>query len=117
MRGWFFAVMVMFTVAVSFRNPRGEPETVSFSDQDTLISLVSSSTVSVASSDGGQDFESEKTTSSGLVYDFYSDTCPEAEMIVKATMALLYSQQKNVSAGLLRLFFHDCFIQVYLFRL
>ncbi|KAF3438247.1 hypothetical protein FNV43_RR21008 [Rhamnella rubrinervis] len=112
MSGWFFALIVMFSVAVSFRNPRGQLETVpNFSDQDPLISLVSSSTVSLASSDGARDFDSGNTTSFGLVYDFYGDTCPEAEIIVRSTMALLYSQHKNVSAGLLRLFFHDCFIR------
>ena len=108
MNGLFFAVIVMFAVAISFRNPRGESEIGSFSDQDPLISLVTSSTVSMASSGGGQDFDSEKKTSSGLD----NDTCPEAEVIIRSTMALLYSQHQNVSAGLLRLFFHDCFIRV-----
>ena len=111
MNGLFFAVIVMFAEAISFRNPRGESKIGSFLDQDPLISLVTSSTVSMASR-GGQDFDSEKKTSSGLDYDFYGDTCPEAEIIVRSTMALLYSQHQNVSAGLLRLYFHDCFIWV-----
>ncbi|TQE13854.1 hypothetical protein C1H46_000485 [Malus baccata] len=54
--------------------------------------------------DGGQ---------SDLEYDFYRETCPETETIVRSTMAQIYSHQKNVSAQLLRLFFRDCFIQVY----
>nr|XP_028949289.1 uncharacterized protein LOC103437624 [Malus domestica] len=52
--------------------------------------------------DGGQ---------SDLEYDFYRETCPEIETIVRSTMAQIYSHQKNVSAQLLRLIFHDCFIQ------
>ncbi|TQE05537.1 hypothetical protein C1H46_008872 [Malus baccata] len=52
--------------------------------------------------DGGQ---------SDLEYDFYRETCPETETIVRSMMGQIYSHQKNVSAQLLRLFFHDCFIQ------
>ncbi|KAB2628919.1 Peroxidase 48 [Pyrus ussuriensis x Pyrus communis] len=54
--------------------------------------------------DGGQ---------SDLKYDFYRETCPETETIVRLTMAQIYSHLKNVFAQLLRLFFHDYFIQVY----
>ncbi|KAL6284781.1 hypothetical protein ACE6H2_015710 [Prunus campanulata] len=53
------------------------------------------------------------SVATNIEYDFYRDTCPEAETIVRSTMAQIYSQHKNVSAQLLRLFFHDCFIQVY----
>ncbi|KAM1030744.1 hypothetical protein ACFX2I_034451 [Malus domestica] len=52
--------------------------------------------------DGGQ---------SDLEYDFYRETCPAIETIVRSTMVQLYSHQKNISAQLLRLFFRDCFIQ------
>ncbi|KAM1011647.1 hypothetical protein ACFX2C_046964 [Malus domestica] len=50
---------------------------------------------------------------SDLEYDFYRETCPETETIVRSTMAQIYSHQKNDSAQLLRLFFHDCFIQLF----
>ena len=49
---------------------------------------------------------------SGLRYNFYSETCPQTESIVRITMARFYSKQSNISAAILRLFFHDCFIQV-----
>lgn len=52
-----------------------------------------------------------------LEYDYYRDKCPDAEKIVRSKMAQLYSQDKQVPANLLRLFFHDCFIMVYHFNL
>ncbi|BBN68121.1 Peroxidase superfamily protein [Prunus dulcis] len=81
---------------------------LSFSSHEPLVKVVS-----LASADGGQDFFMEMTDSAAtnIEYDFYRDTCPEAETIVRSTMAQIYSQHKNVSAQLLRLFFHDCFIQ------
>ncbi|KAG5241591.1 Peroxidase [Salix suchowensis] len=47
----------------------------------------------------------------GLEYDFYRQNCPQAESIVRSTMAKIYSQQNDISFGLLRLLFHDCFIK------
>lgn len=140
-KAWIFAVVLMLSLFISFTNPRGESHkgfTLSFTtteddnDDDPLISLHDSDLDSdsdsdsdwdsipavtfAAYSDGVQDFDSERmttATASGLVYDFYRNTCPDTERIVRSSMAHLYSQHKNVSANLLRLFFHDCFIQVY----
>ncbi|KAM1032275.1 hypothetical protein ACFX13_036726 [Malus domestica] len=116
MRGFVVAMVVIFSVLLSLNNPRGESEraflSASSSAQEPLVNLVS--LVSLASSDGGQDLVTEEMSDgvqSDLEYDFYRETCPEAETIVRSTMAQIYSQQKNVSAQLLRLFFHDCFIQ------
>ncbi|KAJ6907829.1 Peroxidase 48 [Populus alba x Populus x berolinensis] len=47
----------------------------------------------------------------GLEYDFYRQNCPQAESIVRSTMSRIYMQQNDISFGLLRLLFHDCFIK------
>ncbi|KAK3042635.1 hypothetical protein RJ639_000887 [Escallonia herrerae] len=44
-------------------------------------------------------------------YDFYRDTCPEAGAIVWRTMKQIVFDHKNSTAQLLRLLFHDCFIE------
>nr|XP_028965098.1 putative Peroxidase 48 [Malus domestica] len=111
MKGLAFAMVVIFSVLLSLNNPRGESERAflsvsSPSSQEPPVNLVS-----LAST---KDFFMEMTdgeAQKNLDYDFYRDTCPEAETIVRDTMAQIYSQQKNVSAQLLRLFFHDCFIK------
>ncbi|XP_065858874.1 putative Peroxidase 48 [Euphorbia lathyris] len=46
-----------------------------------------------------------------LEYDYYRQTCPEAESIVRETVAIVFAQQKDVYAAFLRLFFHDCFTE------
>ncbi|GER37566.1 peroxidase 57 [Striga asiatica] len=44
-------------------------------------------------------------------YDSYRETCPDAEKIVWSKMADIVSGNENATAQLLRLLFHDCFIQ------
>ncbi|KAG5546884.1 hypothetical protein RHGRI_018897 [Rhododendron griersonianum] len=46
-----------------------------------------------------------------LQFDFYRETCPSAERIIRSRMARILNQNKNATAQLLRLVFHDCFIQ------
>lgn len=50
--------------------------------------------------------------SSSLSYDFYGDSCPQAERIVRSAIADAFSADPTVAPALLRLVFHDCFIQV-----
>ncbi|KAG8654187.1 peroxidase N1 [Manihot esculenta] len=42
---------------------------------------------------------------------FYSRTCPTAESIVKSTVDTHFKSNPAVAAGLLRMHFHDCFVQ------
>ncbi|WCJ43434.1 Peroxidase superfamily protein [Euphorbia peplus] len=42
---------------------------------------------------------------------FYSRSCPIAESIVKNTVESAFSSDRQSAARLLRLFFHDCFVQ------
>lgn len=48
----------------------------------------------------------------GLVLDFglYRNTCPEAESIVYSWVETAVSQDPRMAASLLRLHFHDCFV-------
>lgn len=43
---------------------------------------------------------------------FYSKTCPKAEDIVKSTVQNAFNDDATIAPGLLRLHFHDCFVQV-----
>ncbi|KAL9228035.1 hypothetical protein vseg_003653 [Gypsophila vaccaria] len=46
-----------------------------------------------------------------LEYDFYRDSCPKAETIVYDVMRDAVANNNKITARLLRLMFHDCFIQ------
>lgn len=48
----------------------------------------------------------------GLKAGFYSSSCPMAEAIVRSTVESHFQKDPTVAAGLLRLHFHDCFVQV-----
>lgn len=42
---------------------------------------------------------------------FYSKTCPQAESIVKSTIKAHFQSDPSIAPGLLRMHFHDCFVQ------
>ncbi|XP_019443434.1 PREDICTED: putative Peroxidase 48 [Lupinus angustifolius] len=46
-----------------------------------------------------------------LEYDFYRDSCPRAEHIVRAAIRQLHRSRPSLVPAIIRLAFHDCFIQ------
>ena len=44
---------------------------------------------------------------------FYDKTCPQALSIVNSTVLEAILQERRMGASLLRLHFHDCFVNVY----
>ncbi|KAL5226940.1 hypothetical protein ABZP36_015205 [Zizania latifolia] len=48
---------------------------------------------------------------SGLSFDFYRTSCPKAESIVRSFVENAFRRDIGIAAGLLRLHFHDCFVQ------
>nr|AOS50886.1 peroxidase [Artemisia annua] len=47
----------------------------------------------------------------GLSYTFYRTTCPNLETIVRQQLQTVFASDIGQAAGLLRLHFHDCFVQ------
>lgn len=47
----------------------------------------------------------------GLSWTFYKSSCPKLESIVKQRIEFYFKQDITQAAGLLRLHFHDCFVQ------
>ncbi|CAN4110589.1 unnamed protein product [Withania somnifera] len=47
----------------------------------------------------------------GTRVGFYSSTCPRAESIVQSTVRSHFQSDPTVAPGLLRMHFHDCFVQ------
>jgi peroxidase len=49
-----------------------------------------------------------------LNYAHYYKTCKGAEKIVRDVVQEEIKRKRDIGAGLIRLFFHDCFVQVYI---
>ncbi|RLN22849.1 peroxidase 25 [Panicum miliaceum] len=49
--------------------------------------------------------------SQGLQTGFYDSYCPDAEDIVRSTVEQYYDRDATIAPALLRLHFHDCFVQ------
>jgi len=52
---------------------------------------------------------------SGLNMNYYLFSCPLAELIVKSTLNRALQDDPTLAAGLVRMHFHDCFIEVIIF--
>jgi peroxidase len=48
----------------------------------------------------------------GLLMNYYKESCPQAEEIIKEQVKLLYKRHKNTAFSWLRNIFHDCAVQV-----
>jgi peroxidase len=46
-----------------------------------------------------------------LSVDFHAASCPQLESIVRSSVQAALQQEIALAAGLLRIFFHDCFPQ------
>ncbi|XP_060205783.1 putative Peroxidase 48 [Lycium barbarum] len=54
----------------------------------------------------------QQTRSLGsLKYDYYYETCPEAERIIRSSVRDLFKKRPQIAPALLRLVFHDCFVE------
>ncbi|CAL0302950.1 unnamed protein product [Lupinus luteus] len=47
----------------------------------------------------------------GLVMNYYKETCPQAEEVIREQVKLLYKRHKNTAFSWLRNIFHDCAVQ------
>lgn len=60
-------------------------------------------------------FSNKASELKNLLYDYYRLTCPNAESTIFQIMRDVVAIDNKATAQLLRLMFHDCFIQVHLF--
>lgn len=52
------------------------------------------------------------STNAQLTNNFYARTCPSLQTIVRNTMISAIKTEARIGASILRLFFHDCFVNV-----
>lgn len=70
-----------------------------------LLSLIAFAPLCFCSRTGGY----------GSLYpQYYDHSCPKAKEIVKSIVAKAFYREARIAASILRLQFHDCFVQVIL---
>lgn len=55
---------------------------------------------------------SQNSNGGFLSPQFYDRSCPQAQHIIQSVVWKAVAQQPRMAASLLRLHFHDCFVQV-----
>lgn len=53
-----------------------------------------------------------ESSSAQLSKDHYSESCPDVSAAIEPIVRSAISKEKRMGASLLRLFFHDCFVNV-----
>ncbi|PKI72026.1 hypothetical protein CRG98_007572 [Punica granatum] len=62
-------------------------------------------------SEGSSPVRASVPLSKGLSWSFYDSSCPKVESIIRKYLKKIFKQDIGQAAGLLRLHFHDCFVQ------
>ncbi|KAL5225458.1 hypothetical protein ABZP36_012097 [Zizania latifolia] len=74
------------------------------------LTAVSSILVVAAAAAALVDTAVEAKIVDGLRAGFYNKTCPEAEATIRDVVNSEIGMDRTIAAGILRIFFHDCFI-------
>lgn len=56
--------------------------------------------------------QAEPPVVNGLSFSFFAQTCPKLETIVRKHISKVLKKDNGQAPGLLRIFFHDCFVTV-----
>ncbi|GMP34852.1 hypothetical protein CsSME_00007550 [Camellia sinensis var. sinensis] len=91
---------------------KGSPTTTwsSFSDSASILSYQSMSLPLFISSTEARKFK-DVDDSGSLEYDFYRESCPQAQKIIRSSVHRLNVTRSDVAPVPLRLVFHGCFIE------
>ncbi|KAL9262727.1 Peroxidase 12-like protein [Drosera capensis] len=81
-----------------------------------LCSLLASQSSSAATAakhyvDHAKGGEEQTPLAKGLEWAFYDNSCPQVETIIRKHLKEVFEQDIGLAAGLLRIHFHDCFVQ------
>jgi hypothetical protein len=80
----------------------------------TSLLLIGSMMLLVAASAASSVMPLATAVDAGLSVDFHAASCPNLENIVRAAVQAARAANVQVTAGLLRIFFHDCLPEVLL---
>jgi hypothetical protein len=77
-----------------------------------VLLLLLAATFSACGGGGGGGRGMIQVVEATFYFNFYEKSCPHAEKIVKEVVLSQFKFNQGIAPGLLRLFFHDCFVEV-----
>ncbi|CAN1268110.1 Peroxidase 12 [Linum perenne] len=83
----------------------------SYSNIASLVSLLLMATVACFLAATGVKAADQPALVKGMSWSYYKSTCPKLESIVQKRLKQVFKKDIGQAAGLLRLHFHDCFVQ------
>ncbi|GAB4860577.1 hypothetical protein Ancab_035737 [Ancistrocladus abbreviatus] len=106
-------LLLLLCVSISVKNQNGQmnkgSQTLAWRPSYYSSSIFSSSSDSRAS---GFIRRLKDHKHRSLEYDYYRESCPQAERIVRNAVRSQHKVRPDIAPALLRLVFHDCFIEV-----
>ncbi|KAI5055626.1 hypothetical protein GOP47_0029147 [Adiantum capillus-veneris] len=79
--------------------------------QSNMLSMRVEGEEEAAFHSGNSNFKAQAQLVDGLSWTFYQESCPQLESIIYSTLMPFLDDDITQAAGLLRLHFHDCFVQ------
>uniref|UniRef100_A0A0E0MER9 Plant heme peroxidase family profile domain-containing protein n=1 Tax=Oryza punctata TaxID=4537 RepID=A0A0E0MER9_ORYPU len=76
------------------------------------VLMAAAMTTCQAAAGGGPYYRPPSPSTCGLKVGYYHAKCPHAEAIVKNVVGAAILRDPGVGAGLIRMLFHDCFVEI-----
>ncbi|KAI8020063.1 putative Peroxidase 48 [Camellia lanceoleosa] len=107
-----FQLCVLISLKKENAETKNGSPTITWSSSSDSASILSYPSMSLPVFISSTEAKKFKDVYESLEYDFYRESCPRFQKIIRSSIHCLNMARSDVAPALLRLVFHDCFIEV-----